>query len=147
MFTKDIQSLFNNFQLGFKVFDLNLVTACYNLPCTLNTPDKISVIKTKLALEDEVNDIFSQLKNEGFDRLELKNSSCMQLTDEIILVNIDWKFYDNTNQVFSEFSAFYHLVCANDKKVKIINATSHQISNSQRLQTSFSLKDNQTFNV
>ena len=138
MLTTDIQTLFNKFQEGFKTFNLAKVADCYHLPCTLNTPDKMTLLITKQELSSEINSIFEQLKNEKFVSVTLHNASYMKLIDELIFVNIDWTFIDSTGQVFSEFSAFYHLITV-DKKLKIINAVSHQISNSQRLGTPFSL--------
>lgn len=141
MLAENIQLLFNRFQEGFTHFDLEKVIDCYHLPCTLNTPDKISVINTGAELESEVSGIFTQLTNECFASVKLGNSSFMKLTDDIAYATIDWKFLDNKNQVFSEFSAFYHLIYTKDKKLKIINATSHQINNSQRLEKLFSLNN------
>jgi len=106
MLLADIQILFNNFQEGFLQFDLEKVVNCYHLPCTLNTPDKISVISTKEELENEVNGIFTQLSNECFTSVTLSNSSYMQLTEEITLASMDWKFFDKTNQVFLSFQLF-----------------------------------------
>ncbi|MCJ8320983.1 MAG: hypothetical protein MJK12_15195 [Colwellia sp.] len=138
MLTTNIQTLFNCFQNGFYHFDLAKVVDCYHLPCTLNTPDKMSLINTKTELELEINNIFEQLANECFVRFELSNTSFTQLTDDLLFASINWRFIDKTNQVFSEFSAFYHL-SIKDKELKIINATSHQISNSKNLSNPFAL--------
>jgi len=138
MITADITKLFNGFQKGFNYFDLAKVVDCYHLPCTLNTPDKMSLINTKTELEQETNNIFEQLTNECFARFELSNTSFTPLTDDLLLASINWRFIDKANQVFSEFSAFYHL-SIKDKKLKIINATSHQISNSKNLSIPFTL--------
>ena len=142
MITSSIEHLFNRFLQGFKNFDLTMVKNCYHLPCTLNTPEKIRVINTDAELSDEIKDIFEQLTNEQFAGVELSNTSYMQLSDDITFVSIDWKFVDQTKQVFAEFSTFYHLTMKRkDKQLKIINATSHQISNSQSLTTPFILND------
>jgi hypothetical protein len=133
-----IEALFNKFQEGFNHFDLVKVIDCYHVPCTLNTPDKMSLINTTGELENEVDGIFAQLVNEHFVSFQLTNTSFMRLTDELIFVNMDWKFIDKHDQVFSEFSAFYHLTIK-DKKLKIINVTSHQISNGKSLGIPFFL--------
>lgn len=138
MLTADIQQSLNRFQKGFHHFDLAMVVDCYHLPCTLNTPEKMSIINTKAELENEINGIFEQLRHECFARFELSNTSYMQLTEDLSFATINWTFIDKTNQVFSEFSAFYHL-SVKDKKLKIINATSHQICNEKNLSIPFVL--------
>jgi hypothetical protein len=138
MLITNVQALFHNFKEGINHLDLAKVVDCYHLPCTLNTPDKMSLVSTKDELEFEVKSIFAQLTHECFFRFELRNTSYMELTDNIIFASIDWRFFDDSHQVFSEFSAFYHLVIK-DKKLKIINATSHQINNGQRLLMPFVL--------
>ncbi len=144
MITSSIEQLFNRFQQGFKNFDLTMVKNCYHLPCTLNTPDKMTLISNDAELADEINRIFEQLTDEHFTSGKLTNTSYMQLSDEIVFVCIDWKFIDKAEQVFAEFSAFYHLLSIGnekDKQLKIINATSHQISNSRSLATPFILNE------
>tara|TARA_B110000114_G_scaffold103755_1_gene109201 strand:+ start:359 stop:793 length:435 start_codon:yes stop_codon:yes gene_type:complete len=138
MLTTNVQALFHNFKEGINHLNLIKVVDCYHLPCTLNTPDKLSLINTKAELESEVKSLFTQLTKECFYRFELSNTSYMKLTDDMIFASIDWTFIDDNHQVFSEFSAFYHLVIK-DKKLKIINATSHQINNGQRLLIPFVL--------
>ena len=138
MLTETIQKSLNRLQKGFYHFDLVMVMDCYHLPCTLNTPEKISVINTQAELKSEINRIFEQLRHECFARFELNNTSYMQLTENLSFATINWKFFDKSNQIFSEFSAFYHL-SVKDKKLKIINATSHQICNEQNLSIPFAL--------
>jgi len=138
MLTTNVQALFHDFQEGINHLDLIKVVDCYHLPCTLNTPDKMSLINTKTELESEVKSLFTQLTDECFAQFELSNTSYMKLTDDVIFASIDWAFIDDNHQVFSEFSAFYHLAIK-DKKLKIINATSHQINNGQRLLIPFVL--------
>ena len=140
MLTTQIQTLFNNFKEGFKTLDLNKISKCYHLPCTLNTPESLCVVNTEFNLNSEIKGIFEQLKNEGFSYVNLSNTSYCILNNEICFVSIDWQFVDKHHDVFSEFSAFYHLMII-DKQLKIFNATSHQINNSQQLTTPFFLND------
>jgi len=138
MLITNVEALFNNFKEGINHLDLVKVVDCYHLPCTLNTPDKMSLISTKTELETEINSLFTQLTHECFFRFELSNTSYMKLTDELIFASIDWVFFDDNHQIFSEFSAFYHLTIKG-KKLKIFNASSHQINNGQKLSMPFVL--------
>ena len=47
MLITNVEALFNNFKEGINHLNLMKVVDCYHLPCTLNTPDKLSLINTK----------------------------------------------------------------------------------------------------
>jgi NADH:ubiquinone oxidoreductase subunit C len=121
------------------------VQACYHLPCTLNTPDKIVLLESEQALVTEFTDIFAQLKQAQTKDIIGSNASFMQLTPssspQLILVCIDWDFIDENNQTFADFSAFYHLIDI-DGQLKIINVVSHELENSKALVNPFELTNN-----
>jgi len=58
-----IEKLFNEYLQAFLCYDLTHVSQCYQIPCTLSTPDKIVVITEPLMFEQEFNAIFEQLQS------------------------------------------------------------------------------------
>ena len=109
------------------------------MPCTLNTPDEVVLLKDKAAFAQQFNDIFLLLKNENVCAFKALNSSYQAINDTLILVNVDWQFFDDKNALFTEFSAVYHIVLEN-YHYKIFNVISQDISQSLTLEHSFSLK-------
>ena len=139
MLTNKISNLFNQYLLAFKQYDLNNVMACYNLPCTLNTPDKLVLLQNSKNGQQEFTDIFTQLQQEKMRDIIVRKASYSSITDTLLLVSIDWEFIDDNNEIFADFCALYHLIIVDDG-LKIINVASHDLSNSLTLAHSFSLK-------
>ena len=139
MLTTQIHSLFTLFKTAIQTTNVEQLQACYHIPCTLNTPDSFTLINNDVELIAALNAIVEQLQQEQFSQVAVENMSYSKLGNNLYLVSMDWTFTDIANQVFSEFSAFYHLILV-DKQLKIINATSHQITNSQQLAKPIALK-------
>jgi hypothetical protein len=138
--TKKIALFFKNYLTSFKHYDLINITACYHLPCTLHTPDQIMLLKSMEACQQELSNIFNQLKQEEISNIIAKKASYSVITDDVFLVNIDWEFLDGQGEVFTDFCAIYHLILI-DNELKIINIVSHDLSNSQSLDYPFILID------
>jgi hypothetical protein len=136
--TSKIEQFFHVFIDGFKTNNINQLQACYHFPCTLNTPEHIDIIINKEQLAVYLDAIFVQLENEQFSQLQISNAHYTLMNNELILASIDWVFVDDAGDVFSHFSAFYHLACKNNQ-LFIINAVSHDIKNSQKLMVPFHL--------
>ncbi|MGL1958209.1 MAG: hypothetical protein OCD00_12920 [Colwellia sp.] len=159
MLTKKVEELFNNYLSAFKAYDLTQMINCYFLPCTLNTPDKIILVTNENEFQQAFNDIFDQLKQANTSKMSAQSASYRQLTDSLLLVCIDWDFYDGEGQVFADFSAFYHVAIITEQitkkateqiteqtaeknteqKLKIVNVVSHELSNSLPLTIPFTL--------
>jgi hypothetical protein len=133
-----LHSLFNQYLTSFKCYDLDGVVSCYHLPCTLNTPDKLSLLTNEQDCKNEINAIFSQLKNANINEIIVKSASYQIMSSELILVNVDWDFIDDNKQMFADFTAVYHVLMT-EFGLKIINVNSHELSNSLTLQHSLSL--------
>jgi hypothetical protein len=148
MLKQKLEALFEHYLTAFENYDLESVCACYHLPCTLNTPDKIVLVNDIEHCKQEFNDIFEQLQQAKTDKIVARQASYMKLNKNLILACVDWYFIDDKEQVFADFSAFYHIgVTYADsaeetiQELKIINVVSHELSNSISLPHSFSVKN------
>jgi len=139
--TKQIESLFDNYLAAFSTYDLDSVVACYHIPCTLHTPDKIVLVNSIDDCRQELNDIFTQLKQANTANIVARKASYMSINDELLLACVDWDFIDEQGQVFADFCAYYHISILNSSKQKlaIVNVVSHELSNSLSLTNAFSI--------
>ncbi len=144
---QNIEALFSQYLAAFEAYNLDKVCACYHLPCTLNTPDRIILLTHADQCRQEFNDIFEQLQQANTSKIIAQKASYMQINDNLLLACVDWDFLDGNSQVFADFSAFYHISIvstdsaeATNQALKIINVVSHELANSISLPHSFSLK-------
>ncbi len=138
MLTHKIENLFNHYLSAFKAYSIDGVSACYHLPCTLSTPDKVLLLTTKEQCQQEFFDIFTQLKASDTTNIIAKKASYQKIAENLTLVCIDWEFIDDKRNVFTDFCAYYHLVEIN-QTAKIVNVVSHELSNSLTLANQFEL--------
>ncbi len=133
MAAKKLQQLFKHYQNAFMQYDLDGVSSCYHLPCTLNTPDKIVLLSSHSDCQQEFGAIFTQLKEAKTSNIVAKKASFEQVSEQVYLVCIDWDFIDGQGQVFADFAAIYHVLDVNGT-LKIINVVSHELESSLTLQ-------------
>lgn len=132
-----LQQLFKHYQNSFINYDLDGVSRCYHLPCTLNTPDKIVLLSSLADCQTEFGAIFIQLKDANTSNVIAKKASFEQMSEQLYLVCIDWDFIDGQGQVFADFSAIYHVLDTGDA-LKIVNVVSHALESSLTLSESLS---------
>jgi hypothetical protein len=132
MINQQLDNLFQAYILAFKQYDLLAVQQCYQLPCSLHTPDKIAYIANDADFKQEFVDIFTVLKHANTQNITATNASYSLGVADTIDVCIDWAFIDGKNDVFTDFCAFYHLVKV-EEQYKIISVVSHDLSNSVAL--------------
>lgn len=128
--------LFECYIEGFHTYNMQMVLRCYHLPCTLHTPDKIAYLNNEAAFEHEFIDIFTVLKHANITKIVATKASYQQCQPFSIDVCIDWLFFDNNNEVFTDFTAYYHLVNTSDNQNnvgKIVSVVSHELQNSIEL--------------
>ena len=138
MIENKLQQLFQQYLSAFRNYDLDGVTQCYHLPCTLNTPDNLLFINSEQQCQQEFLAIFSQLKEANTQKVIAQKANYQMVSDNICLVCIDWVFIDDNEQVFADFAAVYHVLLLNDS-IKIINVASHELCNTLMLEHSFTL--------
>lgn len=119
--------------------ELSKARHCYHLPCTLSTPDNVMLLTTEAEFSEAYQAIFEQLKDQQLSGFKMLNSTYQKVTETVFLVNIDWQFFSEDEQLITEFAAIYH-VSVIDKQVKIINAVSQDISQSLALSQSLIFK-------
>ena len=139
MLKKQLENLFKNFQEGFKNYNLEQVSTCYHVPCTLNMPDRLVFVKNEQDLADEISSIFTQLNQGKVTNIIAVNASYQTLSEKLILTAIDWHFIDENEQLFADFCGIYHIQIIGDE-LKIINVASHELANSLCLENKLSVK-------
>ena len=143
MKTQQIENLFDDYLTAFRAYDLDAVVGCYHLPCTLYTPEKIVLVSNIDECRQELNDIFTQLKQANIAKVVARKASYMSINNDLLLACVDWGFIDAKGQVFADFCAYYHITCSNSTKhrLAIVNVVSHELSNSLSLMNEFSISD------
>ncbi len=126
---ENLEVLFKRYISAFENYDLTLVKACYHLPCSLHTPDKIAYLNSESVFAQEFKDIFIVLQHAKTKKIVATKASYNQSSHSAIDVCIDWSFIDRSDEVFAEFTAFYQLAII-DNQIKIISVVSHELSNS-----------------
>ena len=139
MLKQKLLILFKQYIAAFKNYDMAKVQDCYHLPCTLHTPDNVVYLSAQEDLFQEFNNIFEQLKQAKTSDIKPIKASFTPVNEKITLVCVDWDFIDEKNQVFADFSAFYHILDV-DGDLKIFNVVSQDLSNSKTLANEIKLK-------
>jgi hypothetical protein len=139
--TQQIEILFDKYLTAFSVYDLDAVVACYHIPCTLHTPDKIVLVNSHDDCRQEFNDIFIQLKQANTAKIVARKASYMPINDDLLLACVDWDFIDDQEQVFADFCAYYHISALNstEQGLAIVNVVSHERDNSLSLAHEFAI--------
>jgi len=132
----EIQQLFKRYQEAFINYDIDELSSCYHLPCTLNTPEQMTLLTSDDDCQKEFGTIFSQLKDANINSVTSKQASFLKMSEQLYLVCIEWDFIDEQGEVFADFAAVYH-VLDNDNALKIVNVTSHDLECSLSLPESF----------
>ena len=132
MIAEKLTQLFDGYTQAFLSYQLDDVYNFYHLPCCLSTPDKMLVIANVEQFKQEFLAIFRQLKQAQTKRVDILKASFESIDANTLLVCVDWQFVGNENQVFADFSAFYHLLIK-DAQYKIISVSSHDLSQSKDL--------------
>jgi hypothetical protein len=125
----ELSTLFANYIHAFSMMNMQAVRDCYLLPCTLNTPDKVVLLNGEQCFQDEFKQIFDLLASENIVAFKVSNATFDEVTENTTVAAVDWQFLDNANNLFTEFTAIYHLTKSNTN-FKIINVVSQDISQS-----------------
>ena len=131
-------NLFENYIAAFQQYNLDAVKDCYQLPCTLHTPDKIAYLSNELRFKEEFLDIFTILQHANTQKILITKATYSESINGAVDVCIDWAFIDDKGEIFADFCAFYHLV-AIGPLFKITSVVSHELSNSVELSFDLSI--------
>lgn len=146
MYKLAIEKLFQRYLEAFHQQNMADTRKCYQLPCTLHTPDKVVLIENDKVFEQEFLDIFTVLSHAKITRFVALKASFSVLSDNLMLACIDWQFIDSDDTVFTDFSAFYHLAL-NDGQWQIFNVVSQELSQSIILDNAFEIIDTPLINI
>lgn len=134
---EQLNTLFKQYIHVFFQYDVAAVKTFYQTPCTLSTPDKL-VVLTHDNIDEELITIFEQLTLSKLGAVKALNSSYDVITDNVVVVNIDWQLFTENETLLTEFCAIYHLIDVNGK-LKIINISSQEFNQGLCLTHPFSL--------
>ena len=134
----ELNKLFSQYISAFSATDIEKVRSCYQLPCILSTPEKVLVINSEEDFEREFTQIFFMLRSNNISGFKASNASFEQVDDNIYLAHLDWQFFDDANNLFTEFAAIYHLSYQN-QAYRIISVISHDIGQSPSFTHSMSI--------
>ena len=131
-----LQQLFTEYYYAFKQQNIAEVLACYQLPCSLATPDRLVLLNSHQDGEQEFAQIFA-----GINELQITSfrslSASFQPIDELLTqVNIHWQFSNANNEILADFAALYHIV-KNKHRLAIFQVISHH--NEPPIELPFSL--------
>ena len=146
MYKLAIEKLFQRYLEAFHQQSMADTRKCYQLPCTLHTPDKVVLIENDKVFEQEFLDIFTVLSHAKITRFVALKASFSVLSENLMLACIDWQFIDSDDTVFTDFSAFYHLAL-NDGQWQIFNVVSQELSQSIILDNTFEIIDTPLINI
>lgn len=138
LISSSLAQLYRHYIESFSRLDISAVKQCYVLPCTLSTPDKVVLLDNEETFEKEFSDIFNVLKQEDINGFKTSNASFSQINENLVVVSIDWQFLQGANNLFTEFTAIYHLTKLNDE-FKIANVISQDISQAISLEYSLTI--------
>ena len=124
-----LEILFRDYIAAFAQLDIDKVSQCYLMPCMLSTPDKVVLLNSNETFVKEFSQIFNLLKQEEISTFVARAASYDQISESTAVVCIEWQFMTEPNNLFTEFTAIYHLTKSGDK-FKIISVVSQDISQS-----------------
>ena len=135
-----IELLFQRNLKAFQQQNMADIRTCYQLPCTLHTPDKVVLIDSDKVFEREFLDIFTVLSHADVKRFNVLKASFSELSENVMLACVDWQLIAANEEVFTDFSAFYHLVLC-DGQWRICNVVSQELSQSVDLNSPFNISN------
>ncbi|ASP47286.1 hypothetical protein [Cognaticolwellia beringensis] len=141
MYKTVIEQLFQRYIKAFHQKNMADTQTCYQLPCTLHTPDRVVLIESDTVFKREFIDIFTVLSHAEIKRFVALKASFSVLSENLVLACIDWQFIGPKDEVFTDFSAFYHLALS-DGQWRIFNVVSQELSQSVALDTAFDIAYN-----
>ena len=139
MITSALENLFQRYLTAFKCYDLSTLTQCYQLPCTLHTPDKVAYLASESDFEQEILQIFAVLQQAKISDINITKATYSESVNGAVDVCIDWLFYDEHGEVFADFCAFYHITNI-EQEFKIMSVVSHELTNSVELAENISAR-------
>ena len=96
--------------------------------------DKVVLIEDGSAFEREFLDIFTVLSHAKITQFDALRASFSELSENLLLACVDWQFIGDNGEIFTDFSAFYH-IAFNNGQWKIFNVVSQELSQSVQLNT------------
>ena len=138
MIEKQLTQLFQSYIKAFNAFSHEGMLNCCTIPCVLHTPDKVAYLSDESLFINEFTQIFQLLQSADVAKVKSRDASYSEINPNLYIVNVSWAFIDNNNEVYTDFSAFYH-VARQENKYKITNVISHELSNAVTLDSALDL--------
>lgn len=133
-----LQHLFLRYIKAFEQQQYEAIQACYQMPCTLHTPDKVVVITDQAEFTKEFSEIFTVLSHANIKTFNVTKATYSEVSPQLAIVCIDWEFIAQEGEVFTDFSAFYHIALMHNEW-KIVNVVSQELTQSKTLAIPFDI--------
>ena len=140
MIEKQLSLFFNQYLQAFAQLSIPQVRTCYQLPCTLSSPDNVILLADENSFTNEFSNIYTMLKTEHINGFKASNMMFDKINEQTYVVSIDWQFLTETNNLFAEFKAIYHLTFE-QQRFKIFNVISQDIGQKISLSQAFTLTE------
>ena len=132
MIEKQLTQLFQHYIQAFNTFSLEDMLQCCTIPCVLHTPDKVAYLSDEALFINEFSQIFQLLESVDVAKVRPSAASYSEINPNLFIVNVSWAFIDKNNEIYTDFSAFYH-IAVQQNEYKITNVISHEQSNAVTL--------------
>jgi hypothetical protein len=83
-------ALFDDLATRFGVLDLEDLQACYEFPCTLITPQAVTIVRDRTDFEGVFAPVAARLRADGFARSAFTRFAAHKLSDNIALASMHW---------------------------------------------------------
>jgi hypothetical protein len=133
MLEQALIELFKDYISAFEQYNFSAARACYHLPCTLHTPDKIAYLSGRESFDKEFEEIFIVLKHANTKKIIPTAASYNNSANSSVDICVDWAFIDDKDEVFADFTAFFHVIKIAEQ-FKIVSVVSHDLTNSVELE-------------
>ena len=133
MLEQALIKLFKDYIAAFEQYNSSAARACYHLPCTLHTPDKIAYLSDRENFDKEFEEIFIVLKHANTKKIIPIAASYNNSSHSSVDICVDWAFIDDKDEVFADFTAFFHVIEIAEQ-FKIVSVVSHDLTNSVELE-------------
>ena len=133
MLEQALIKLFKDYISAFEQYNFTAARACYHLPCTLHTPDKIAYLSDSESFDKEFEEIFIVLKHAKTKKIMPSAARFNNSANSSVDICVDWAFIDDNDEIFADFTAFFHVIKIAEQ-FKIVSVVSHDLTNSIELE-------------
>lgn len=138
MDSPDIALFFTQLTQAFINSDIAKMRDMHASRSSFSSPDTIKLANS----EQDFIDTFTQgadlLMRENISGVSVSNGQWQELTSNLIIASLDWRLFDQSNNLFTEFRAIYHLTIIGSA-FKICSTQSVEMHTNVEMQNRFTI--------